>query len=260
MAVLFAPEDKRGALYALLAFNLEIAKTRETVSEPMLGEIRLQWWRDAIEEIYGGAPRRHAVVQPLADAVARFALSRAPLDRLIDARAFDLDDSPPADLAALLDYAEDTSATITSLALEVLGARDETVIEAGRNMGIAWALTGLLRAVSFHARARRQFLPTNLMVAARAKESDLFAGRSTPEICRVVERIANAARERIATARALRRDAPRAALPALLPAVLADAYLQRMAQAGHDVLGGPIEIARPGRVLRLTWAAWRGRY
>ncbi|MHA1568149.1 MAG: phytoene/squalene synthase family protein [Alphaproteobacteria bacterium] len=260
LAVLFAPEEKRGALMALLAFNIEIAKTRETVSEPMLGEIRLQWWREAVAEIYGGAPRRHAVVQPLADAVGRCGLPRAPFDRLIDARAGDLDESPPADLAALIDYADATSATLAGLALEVLGVEGGEAAEAGRNVGIAWAPVGLLRAVPFHARARRQYLPADLMAAAGAKESDLFAMRPTPPLADVVTRVADTARERLAAARAGRQEAPRAALPALLPATLADFYLRRMAAADHNVLGRPIEIGRAGRTLRYSWAALRGRY
>jgi phytoene synthase len=260
LAVLFAPADRHPALMALLAFNLEVAKIRESVSEPMLGEIRLQWWRETVEEIYTGAPRRHAVVQPLADAVARFGLPRAPFDRLIDARAFDLNDSPPADLAALIEYADATSGTLTRLALTILGVGNEAAASAGGNVGIAWALTGLLRAVSFHARARRQYLPADLMAAAGAGQRDLFARRPTPALAEVAARVAEAARDRLATARALRRQVPRAALPALLPAALADFHLRRMAAAGHDVLGRPIEISKSGRMLRYTWTAWRGRY
>ncbi len=78
----------------------------------MLGQIRLQWWREVIEAAYPGAPaRRHEVVQPLVAAIAAFGLSRAHFDRIIDARERDLDDTPPADLAALIDYAEGTSST-----------------------------------------------------------------------------------------------------------------------------------------------------
>ena len=100
LCALFAPADRREDLFALYAFNLEIAKTREVVSEPMLGQIRLQWWRDAIEGIYAGAPpRRHEVLDGLAGAIARHGLSRAAFDALIDGRETDLSDEPPADLA-----------------------------------------------------------------------------------------------------------------------------------------------------------------
>src|SRR4051812_807159 len=87
LTALFAPAARREDLLALYAFNFEVAKTREVVTEPMLGQIRLQWWREAVDEIYrGGRVRTHEVVQPLAEAARRGALSRAHLDRMIDAR------------------------------------------------------------------------------------------------------------------------------------------------------------------------------
>lgn len=261
---LFAPAGARPALLALLAFNVEIARVREAVSEPMLGEIRLQWWREALDGIYArpGAspPRRHQVVAPLADAVARFGLSRAYFDRLIDARAFDLGDAPPADMAALVDYAEATSSTLVWLGLEILAATGEAAEEAGRHVGIAWALTGLLRAAPFHARARRQYLPADLMAKEGASGGGLFALRSDPALSRVAAGIAQTARDHLDAARALRSEVPRQALPALLPAVLADAYLKRMARSGHDIFGKPARLTQPGRRLRLAWAARRGKY
>src|SRR5271156_3271915 len=62
---LFAPAARREALFALYAFNYEIARVRESVREPMLGQIRLQWWREAIDAAYAGAAsRRHEVAGP----------------------------------------------------------------------------------------------------------------------------------------------------------------------------------------------------
>ena len=96
LTALFAPVERREALFALYAFNFEVAKTREVVQQVLLGHIRLQWWREAIGEIYSGGPvRRHEVVDPLAEAIRRLALSRDWFDRLIAARAADLDDAPP---------------------------------------------------------------------------------------------------------------------------------------------------------------------
>src|SRR5215218_215635 len=109
---LFAPAERREALFAISAFNYEVARVRETVTQPMLGQIRLQWWREVIEAAYSGGPaRRQEVVQPLVAAIAEFGLSRGFFDRIIDTRERDLADTPPADLTALIDYAEGTSST-----------------------------------------------------------------------------------------------------------------------------------------------------
>src|SRR5262245_60576664 len=86
LMALFAPADRRDDLFALYAFNVEVARIRELIREPMMGLMRLQWWRDAIAEIYAGSERRHQVAQPLAAVVRRRGLSREHFDRLLDAR------------------------------------------------------------------------------------------------------------------------------------------------------------------------------
>ena len=85
LTALFAPPERREDLFALYAFNLEVAKTAEVVSEAMIGRIRLQWWREAIDEIYGGKTRAHAVVGPLAATIERHNLPRGPFERLLPA-------------------------------------------------------------------------------------------------------------------------------------------------------------------------------
>jgi phytoene synthase len=235
LTALFAPAERREALLALYAFNFEVAKTREVVQEALLGHIRLQWWREAIGEIYGGGPvRRHEVVDPLAETIRRFALSRDCFDRLIAARAADLDDAPPADLAALERYAEETSGGLVRLALEILDARDAASVEAGRHVGIAWALTGTIRALPAQARMRRRTLPADLVATYRLNERDFFELRSSPALAAIVARIAHAAREHLAAAHGSRGRISRRARPALLLATLAKAYLRRLAKAGYD--------------------------
>lgn len=262
---LFAPAERREALFALHAFNLEIAKTREVVSEPILGQVRLQFWRDGIAAVYeGGSVPRHGVMDPLAAAIRERGLSRSLFDRLIDAREADLDDEPPANLSCLVNYAEVTGAPLVQLALEVLGVSGEesngTAHAAGRHVGIAYALAGILRAVPFHARQHRQLLPADLMAKHGAASGDLFEFRSKPELRPVVAEVAAAARDHLEEARALRRRVPKPALPALLPAALADLHLRVLAKEGYDVFAPRVLMPNPFRQARLAWTAVRGRY
>ncbi len=260
LACLFAPAERREALFALYAFNLEVAKTAEVVSEAMLGQMRLQWWREALEGIYGGRPPRHEVAAPLAEAVQRHDLGRDHFERLIEAREFDLSEDMPDDLAALEDYAEGTSASVTRLALEVLDAREGEVAAAGRHVGIAWALTGLLRAVPFHARQRRLYLPRELVQAAGLAVAGLFELRASPALCRVSEQVARRAGEHLDAARAPGTRVPKQAMPALLPAALARARLATLARAGYDPFDAAVQTQGPGRIWRLWWANLRRRY
>ncbi|MGE4012986.1 MAG: phytoene/squalene synthase family protein, partial [Alphaproteobacteria bacterium] len=131
----FAPAEAREDLAALYAFNIEIAKTRETVSEALLGQIRLQWWRESIESAFAGTPRRHEIVRPLADAIRRHDLPRAHFDALIDARERDLAAEPPPTLATLEDYAFDTSSRLILLALAICGVRGDAADRAAHHVG-----------------------------------------------------------------------------------------------------------------------------
>jgi phytoene synthase len=260
LTCLFAPADRREGLFALYAFNHEIAKTREVVSEPVLGQIRLQWWRDGIAAVYEGAPPRHAVLDPLAESVTRYGLSRDLFETLIEARETDLTDEPPPDRAALLAYAEATGAPLVQLALEVLGVRETAAAEAGRHVGIAVALAGLLRAVPFRARQHRLFLPTDLLARHRVSPQSVLDLHPQPGLAAVTAEIAGLARDHLSRARALRRSVPRPALPALLPAVLADLYLGVIHRAGNDVFAPRVQMPNPFRSPRLALSATLGRY
>jgi NADH dehydrogenase [ubiquinone] 1 alpha subcomplex assembly factor 6 len=262
LTALFASPGRRESLFALYAFNYEVAKTREMVREPMLGQIRLQWWRDSIAAIYDGAGlRRHEVVEPLAAAIAAHGLARAEFERLIDARERDLDDSPPADLAALEAYAEASAGPLVLLALQVLGVHDGAAAAAGRGIAIAHALAGLMRAAPFHARARRLYLPADLLAAGGIDlDRTIFALKATPALAGVVAAVAARAQAHLVASRSLRREVPRAALPALLPGVLAERSLARLARVRHDVFAPSLARPEGGLTARLTLAALLGRY
>jgi NADH dehydrogenase [ubiquinone] 1 alpha subcomplex assembly factor 6 len=258
--VLFAPASRREALFALYAFNYEIARVRESVHEPMLGSIRLQWWREAIGSAYGdAAPRRHEIVEPLSAAIRAHGLSRDRFDRLVDTRERDLDAAPPATLAELEDYAEGSSAPLVELALEVLDAATPQARTAAREIGAGYALAGLIRAMPFHAQTGRLWIPDDVAAAAGFDPRDYGALRSTPALRQAVAAIAAAATRRLAAARALRRGLPKAALPALLPARIAARALKRLGRTGFDPFARAGE-SDPLQSWRLALAAITGRF
>jgi len=146
-SALMADQQGRKDLLTLYSFHYELAKVPDVTSEPMMGEIRYQWWRDAIEEIYGtGEVRRHEVTTPLAELVSRRKLSRFHLDQLIDGRARDLDPTPFKDIDEARTYCRQTSGVLMQLAMDCLGSDGESPVEAGE----AWGMTGLARAYGFY--------------------------------------------------------------------------------------------------------------
>lgn len=245
---LFAPVSKRPGLQALYAFNLELAKVADAVSEPLLGEIRLQWWREALDGIYAGTPRRNAVVEALAHVIEDTGLERAPFDRMIDARARDLEEAPFATTDDLLGYLRDTSSTLMALAAAVL-ERGSNTSAAGPG-GVAWGLVGVIRSIAFHAAHGRCLLPRDLLVAEDLDPHDLMHGRMSAGLQRVIEALCAKASEQIRAFRAEAADIPKGARSAYLPVTLAVSDLKAVRRAGYDPFrleGRP----RPGRLLSL---------
>jgi phytoene synthase len=260
LTALFAAARTRPDLTALYAFNLEVAKTREVVREPMMGLMRLQWWRDSIADIYAGNERRHQVVQPLATAIRRHGLDRAPFDRLIDAREGDMGETLPADLPALVAYVDATAGGLGLLASQVLGGGNEQAARAVRAACIAWGMAGLMRAVPFHARHRRIHLPQAVLTQHGLDAHDVLEERRPPALPAVVQAVATEARGHLAAARELGRTAPRRLLPVMLLGTFATKYLRQLEAVGYDVYAPRLQDVPPGRVWLLLWASLRGRF
>ena len=258
---LFAPVGRREALLALYAFNYEIARVREAVTQPMLGQIRLQWWREVIAAAFAGAPaRQHPVAVPLSAVIREFGLSREPFDRLVDTRERDLADESPASLVTLENYAEGTSAPLIHLALQVLSAREAAVEETARQVGIGYALAGLLRAMPFHARAGRTYIPADIAERAGLAPADYAAGRGTPALRATVREVASAAARHLRAARERRVAIPRSAVAALLPATVADRFLARLRRAEYDPFAPALAMPDPLQIWRLAAAALFKRF
>lgn len=256
LCALFAPKDRRADLLALYAFHLEVARIPELVREPILGRVRLQWWRETLDAVFAGSPPAHEVAAALARAVQSRGLGRGEFERMLAAREFDLEPDPPEDMAALEAYVDATSGALQSLALDVLApGAPPPVRESVRDVAMAWGLTGLIRAVPFHARMGRVYLPKSLLARESLSAADVRAGRAAPGLKAVVRDVAARARELLTAGR--RRPAPEAARAVLLPAVLAESDLGRIARAGFDPFDPRIEGGRIPRFLRLWRAALR---
>ena len=248
LCILQATEADREGLFALRAFNLEVAKIPERIREPLAGEMRLQWWRDALEGIYDGRRPDHPVGGPLADTIAEADLPVRAFTAYLDARHADLEEEGPADLAALETYARETSGTLSELAAAVLGAPDPDTASAARQVGTAWGLAGLARSIPFHAAAGRSFLPRDLCKAGNLSPTPREGG---PALAMVVAEMAAAAHRHLDGARSLRASVSERALPVLLPARLIDGYLKRLERAAFDPFSGGTPAPALWRFIRL---------
>ena len=156
---LLQPVAVRPALWTLLAFHYEVAKTREVVSDPTLGLIRLQWWRDALERIYAGHPAPvHEILEPLAAVIRQYSLPFNMFDALLMGREFDLDDHKLMTIADFKNYIRGTATPLARLMLLVSGDPADGV----DHISCAYGIAGLMRAVTFHAQQGRCFVPEEL--------------------------------------------------------------------------------------------------
>src|SRR5919107_3112920 len=177
-ASLFAPADKRGYLHALHAFNFEVSRVRESVSEALVGEIRLQWWRDALQGESRGGVRANPVAAALDDTIVQFRLPRQSLVDLIDARIFDLYEDPMPSLNDLEGYCGETSSSLTQLSgLIIADGSNPGTADAAGHAGVAYAVTGLLRAFPHHARQGRLYVPAAVLDAHAVTREEILAGR-----------------------------------------------------------------------------------
>ena len=194
---LLAPVHVQERLWALLAFNQEIAKTREVVTDTTIGLIRLQWWRDALEKIYtDGEILKNEVVLGLAEAIRASTLPQEQFETLIYAREFDVEDRAPATLEGLEKYAEFTSVPLLQLLLKVMQAEEDVT-----DLAIVYSMTGLLRSVLYHARQRRCYLPADLLEQAGISQTALFDLKPGEKFPQVIRAVAAAAEKHIEAAR-----------------------------------------------------------
>ena len=257
-ATLLAPAEKRPALHALYAFNLEVARVRESVSAPLPGEIRLQWWRDVLDGEAAGEAGGNPVAAALLAAIEANRLPGRALIALIDARVFDLYDDPMPSPNDLEGYCGETSSALIRLAgLILAGGQDPGGSDAAGHGGVAYAITGLLRAFPWHARRGQVYVPRDVLERHGVTRDDIVLGRGGPGMRAALADMRALARDHLARARAA--GIPAEAIPAFLPLALVEPYLAAMERPDYDPYRTVIDVPAWRKLAKLWWAARRGR-
>ncbi|EKS28128.1 phytoene/squalene synthase family protein [Afipia felis] len=250
-ATLFVPPRARRPLLALYAFNTELRRIRDHVSQPLPGEIRLQWWRDLVDGDARGSVEANPVAAELMAAAANHDLPRNELSRLVDARVFDLYDDPMLSLDMLERYCDDTAGRLFSLSARILGGKSDAVGHAAHHTGIAQGIVRAIQGLPLHAARKQLYLPQDVLNESGAKEADLFAGRSTPQLQAAITRLSDVARSHLGKAMDLLIAVPADAKRIFLPLALVRRALD-LARPAED----PFALVPVSR-LRMLWTLWR---
>ncbi|HLJ72455.1 MAG TPA: phytoene/squalene synthase family protein [Roseiarcus sp.] len=251
LAALFAPAEARRHLHALYAFSYEVGRLRDFVREPMAGEIRLQWWREAIE----GERRTEAQASPVAaaliDTIARFRLPIQAFDSMLAARVFDLYDDPMPDVAAFEAYCGETSSLLFRLASLILAGRDNGGADAAGHAGVACATAGLLRALPIASMRGQVYLPMDILSENGVSREDIVGRREGPKLRAALRAMRDFARRHLEKASSATK--PEGAAAAYLPLALVALYLKRMERADYRPFDTVVEVPQ----WRRQWAMWR---
>lgn len=254
LAALFAPRQARADLLALIAFNVELARIAEHVSEPGLGAIRLQWWREALDKAAQGEATGHPVADALGAALRQHKLSDARLNAMIDAREFDIAARIMPDQTALETYLHDTAGALFALSAESRGVWGPSVELAAAQAGFAYGMAGLMRALPVRAAQGRVDLPADELRRHGTSPEDLLAGRASEGLLAVLAELRQKARAALVEAQQHVASLDAEARPAFLPLALVEPYLAALAKAPDPLR----EIAGINPLYRL-WrlASWR---
>ncbi|WP_407189731.1 phytoene/squalene synthase family protein [Bradyrhizobium centrosematis] len=251
-ATLFVPAAERRALLALYAFNVEIVRVRDQVSQPLPGEIRFQWWTDLFSGLVHGSAEGNPVAAELLRAIRDSDLPVEPFSQLIDEHQFDLYNDPMPTMAALEGYLAATSSALFGLAAQVLAPPSEAVEHLARHAGLAQGIVQVITNLPRDASHRQLFLPQQVLASHGCQMEDVFAGKETPSLRAVLEQLAAEAQQHLTTALSLLVDVPAAVRPAFLPLSQVSVDLKRLSQAGRNPF-----LPQPTSRLRTLWTLWR---
>lgn len=195
IATLFAPAEARDDLFALYAFNVELGRIADQVSEPNLGAIRLQWWREAIERAAGGEATGHPVADAFGGVLARRSLSRERIAGLIDARTFDVGETVMPNTRTLDAYLFDTTGGLFALAAQIVGAEGEKRDLVAEFGGRAYGLVRVMRSLPVLAAKGRTHLAADALARHHTAPEAIFAGETTPGLKTLLAEMREEARE-----------------------------------------------------------------
>ena len=256
-ATLVLDGSARDAVQALYAFNADVASVRDRAREPAPGEIRLQWWADALKGDGHGAVRQNPLADALLMVLETYKLPNVPLLRLIAARRFDLYDDPMPDVPSFEGYAGETISVLFQLAAMILNSGEEIETgDAAGHLGVAQGLIGHLRAFGFNASQGRIFLPMNIFAANGVADGEILAGQESEGVLAALGQINDLAVEHLTKARAAIAALPKPLRPAFAPVALLGRQLRHLA-ASRTPFAPVADLADWQKIGMMSWWALR---
>lgn len=251
LASLLVPEKLRSSFTALYAFNAEIARIRDRISEPIPGEIRLQWWRDAINSDENANP----IASALLATIDQYSLPKDKFDLILSARIFDLYNDPLPSIDTLEAYAGETSSLLFLLSALMTGAQSSTALaDACGHAGMAHTLTGILRSIGLHSSRGQLYLPLDILHENKCSADKVLNGEMHHGLADTIVAMSDLAREHLVKAEGAIENLPLSVWPAFLTLTLLRPYLRLVSKPGYNPFTERADLSQ----FRVQWALWRG--
>ena len=245
LSALLADKEKHRALFAIYAFDADVSAIAGRVSEPGIGEIRLQWWRDELDAVFDSDCSDHPIALELQRTLQDHDLPKHLLAKLIDAHQFDIYREPMATLTQLLDYQSATATAITELAARVL-IGDEAIYHQylTDKAGIAWGLANTIKTLPRQVALKQCFLPVDLLEQQDASFHDVQMGQETAGVKLVTVQLCHLIAQKLGQLRHEQSMAPRKLLPAYYPASISGYFAKHTARNCEKPLTQPYSISQ----------------
>lgn len=256
------PGELRSAFYALRAFSIELATVQDTVSSPVIGKLRMQFWRDTIKDVSSGKEPRHPVGKALYAVSRRHKLSAYHMKRMIDARDAEMEEPTHLTVDSLTSHAESTSCTLLYTLLSLLNDSNDAISHAASHLGVSQTFTTLLRALPYHAAHKRMIIPAEITAKHRVSQDEVFRkGGHAEGIDEAVFEFATLANDHMITCRDMLLKegdgkVPAAVMPVFVAAVPVISYLERLESVNFDAFDGKLQV----RDWKLPWKVWKSSY
>jgi 15-cis-phytoene synthase len=222
------------------------------VSQPLPGEIRLQWWTDMLSGQVHGSAEGNPVAAELLRAIRDFDLPVEPLSLLADEHQFDLYNDPMPTMTALEGYLAATCSALFALAARIMASPMDAAEHLARHAGLAQGIAQVIASLPRDGAHRQLFLPQQILASHDCSMEDVFAGKETPNLRAVLDQLADEAGQHLTTALSLLAEVPASARPAFLPLSQVRAELKRLSQPGRNPF-----TPQPSSRLRTLWTLWR---
>ena len=250
-----ADSKHRQQLFSLYAFDIEICQIRDKISDAFPGEVRIQWWRDAITKHQTGDEGNHPIASALLSTIENYQLPIEPICNLLEAHTFDVYNDPMPTMHDLEGYLGETSSVLFQLATRILSNNSlQNLSDACGHAGVAYGLTNLLRAFPLHCRRRQLYIPVEVIQKYEVTENDLYNFTYSEGVTNILADIRNQVRQHMQKFESYLPNIPVAVYPAFLPLSLIESYLAKMENKQYQPFISKIELSLYHRMKKI-WSS-----